>query len=312
MRRRSLLQVVAMVVAAPTARGQTAVPRIGVLFGSDSLYFPDLLRDSLRQRGWPPSAYVLEVRSARGRVDRLDELARELVATKVDAIVALQTPAALAAKRATTVIPIVMQAGDPVGTGIVASTARPGGNVTGVDSAAATLGGKRVELLKEVVPSIRRLAVLINPPDPFSKPMVGQIQAAAGTVNVMVEVVDGAGDLDAAMRDLTGRGADAVVVQPSLPLRPIAERLLEARLPGISGERQFVEAGGLLAINAPVAERYALLALCLDKVLKGTPPSDIPLMQTSQFHIIANLSTARRLGLTLPPLLLARADEVIE
>ncbi|SRR6266542_6844981 len=310
MKRRSLLATAGLTVIATAARGQTkGPPRIGVL--SDDLHDAALFREAMQERGWPPSAYSLEVRSAGGHGERLDELARELVAAKVDAIVAILTPAALAAKRATATIPIVMQAGDPVGNGVVASLAHPGGNVTGVDSAAATLGSKRVELLKEILPSLQRLALLINPPDPFSKSLVAQVQAAGATAKVAVEVVPAA-DLDAAMRELEKSRIEAVVVQPSLPLRRVAERLLAARLAGVSGGRLFVQAGGLLSINAPRSEWYRLLALCLDKILKGTPPSDIPVMQTSQFELSVNLATARRLGLTMPQIVMARADEVIE
>lgn len=288
-----------------------AVPTIGILVISDVHFPQSLFEKAMQAFGRRPGSYRLEIRSAQGRLDRLDELARELAAAKVSVIVSFFTPAALAAKRATTTIPVVMSAGDPVGNGIVASTSRPGGNITGVDSNAALLSGKRVELLREVVPSMRRLGVFINPPDPFSRNMTEQVHAVAGTINLAVEVI-AATDPDQAMRDAVAAGVDAIVVQPSLPQRPIAERLLRARLPGVSGERQFVEAGGLLTVNASIAERAEVVAQYVDRILKGAAPRDLPVQQVNRFDILVNRGSARALGITLPPLLLNRAEEIID
>lgn len=309
MHRRPFLAALAL---APTAAWAQPAPRtIGVLTVSDEIFDVALFRKVLLERGWPEQAYRLEVRSAQGHVERLDELARELVAAKVSAIVAIFTPAALAAKRATTTIPIVMTAGDPVGTGVVSNIARPEGNVTGVDTAAADLSGKRVEMLRELVPSLSRLGLLINPLDPLSKRLSETTRDSAASFNIAVEVIP-ATDLEQAIREVDAARVQGVVVQQGLPQGIFGERLKRARMPAVSGGRQFVVAGGLLAVGTPFLERYQLLALSLDKVLKGVPPRDLPIVQTSQVQIIVNRSSARSLGLSLPPLLLSRAEEIID
>lgn len=310
MNRRQLLAGLAFAPIGAAALAQTP-PTIGVLVISEEHYTPALFQQALQERGWRPGSYRLDVKFAQGKVDRLDALVREMVAARVNAIVALYTPAALAAKRATTTIPIVMSAGDPVGNGIVANVSRPDGNITGIDSAAASLSGKRVEVLREVLPSLRRLGVFINPPDPFSRSLVGQVREVAAKVDISVEVIP-ALDLDQAMRDAAAARIEGVVVQPSLLQRPLAERLLRARLPGVSGERSFVEAGGLLSVNASVLERYRAIALNIDRILKGAVPRDLPILQASQFDIIVNRTTARAFGLTLPQLLLSRAEEIVD
>ena len=301
----------ALALAPDRAAAQAAVPAIGVLVISDEHFTPPQLEQAMQERGWRPGAYRLDVKFAQGKVDRLDALARELVAAKVNAIVALYTPSALAAKRVTGTIPIVMSVGDPVGNGIVNNVTRPEGNITGIDSAAASLSGKRLEVLREAVPSLRRLGVFINPPDPFSKSLVGQVRAVASKVDVSVEVIP-ALDLDQAMRDAAASRVEGLVVQPSLPQRPIAERLLRARLPGVSGERSFIEAGGLLSVNSSAMERYRAIALYIDRILKGAVPRDLPILQASQFDILVNRGTAKAFGLTLPQLLLSRAEEIVD
>ncbi|MDP1962909.1 MAG: ABC transporter substrate binding protein, partial [Reyranella sp.] len=184
MRRRLILSMLAALPAAPGRAQAPRRPVIGVLMARDEHFFPDLLRAGMQERGWAEGSYSLLTRSAGGAIDRLPALAAELVAANVDAIVALQTPAALASKRATQTIPIVVWSGDPVGTGLVDSVARPGGNITGVDGAGAALSAKRVELLREIVPSMKRIAVLLNPADPFNKPFLAQIQASAATLAI--------------------------------------------------------------------------------------------------------------------------------
>jgi len=313
MRRRLLLSASALVAALPARAQAPRRPVIGVLMARDEHYTPDLLRAGMQERGWAEGSYALLTLSAGGAIDRLPALAAELVAANVDAIVALQTPAALAAKRATQTIPIVSWSGDPVGTGLVDSVARPGGNITGVDGAGAALSAKRVELLREIVPSMKRIAVLLNAVDPFSKPFLAQIQAAAATLAVEVEPIAATvADLEPAFAQLQARQADTVIVQPSLPLAAIAARLRAMRLPSIAQSRLYVESGGLMSIGASTTEINRLLAFSLTQVLKGTPPRDIPVMQPTQFDLFVNLATARALGLTLPPGLVQRADEVIE
>ncbi|MDP2378658.1 ABC transporter substrate-binding protein [Reyranella sp.] len=313
MKRRILLAAAAVFAALP-ARAQTPQrPTIGVLMVRDEHYSAALMRAALQERGWTDGSYTLLTRSAGGSVDRLPALAAELVAANVDAIVALQTPAAAAAKRATQTIPIVSSSGDPVGAGLVDSLVRPGGNLTGVDGAAATLGAKRVELLREILPSMQRLAVLLNPTDPFNKPFLSQIQMSAATLALEVDPIAAkAGDLDPAFSRLQADRADAVIVQPSLPLAAIAARLRGMRLPSISQGRFYVESGGLMAIGANTAEIYRLLVFGLTQILKGTPPRDIPIMQPTQFDFFLNLTTAKALGLAPPPALVQRADEVLE
>jgi len=304
-------QLIAGLALAPTAVMAQTPPTIGVPVISEEHYAPALLQQAMQERGWRPGSYRVDVKFAQGKVDRLDALARELVAAKVNAIVALYTPSALAAKRATTTIPIVMSAGDPVGNGIVSNVTRPEGNITGIDSAAASLSGKRVEVLRECLPSLRRLGVFINPPDPFSRSLVEQVKAVADKVGISVEIIP-ALDLDQAMRSAGSARIEGVVVQPSLPQRPIAERLLRARLPGVSGEKAFVEAGGLLSVNASALERFRAIALNIDRILKGARPRDLPILQASQFDILLNRTTARAFGLTVPQLLLSRAEELID
>jgi putative ABC transport system substrate-binding protein len=316
MNRRRLLAALALVptgamAVAPTGAVAQTPPTIGVLVISEEHYAPAQLQQAMQERGWRPGSYRLDVKFAQGKVDRLDALARELVAARVNAIVALYTPSALAAKRATTTIPIVMSAGDPVGNGIVSNVTRPEGNITGIDSAAASLSGKRVEVLREASPSLRRLGVFINPPDPFSRSLVEQVKATAAKVDISVEVIP-ALDPDQAMRAAAAARIDGVVVQPSLQQRPLAERLLRARLPGVSGERSFVDAGGLLSVNSSALERYRAIALNIDRILKGAAPRDLPILQASQFDIFVNRTTAKTYGLTLPQLLLSRAEEIVD
>lgn len=302
----------ALPLASKSIAAQTVPPMIGVLAVSDEFFHADLFRKAMHERGWAAGSYRMEFRSARGQVERLDELARELVAMKVNALVAVFTPAALAAKRATQTIPIVMTAGDPLGSGVVSSVARPEGNITGVDTAGGILAGKRVEVLREVLPTLRRIGVMINPADPFNRSLSRQATEAASTVGIQVEVFPAAADLEKAMSDMKAARIEGVIVQPSLPQRLLGQRLTAAGMPAVSGDRQFVTAGGLMSVSAPFSERYRLIAHSLDRVLKGTSPRDLPILQTSQFEIQINRSTARLLGLTLPPILLTRADEFID
>ena len=313
MRRRFLLSAPA-IFAASFARAQAPRrPVIGVLMARDEHFFADLLRAGMQERGWAEGSYSLLTRSTGGSIERLQVLAAELVAANVDVILAFQTPAALAIKRATTTIPTVVSTGDPVSAGVVDSLARPGGNITGVDGATGALGAKRVELMREILPSTKRVAVLLNPADPFNKPFLAQIQASAATLAIEVDPVAAASaDLDPAFAELQARRPDAVIVQPSLPLAAIAVRLRAMRLPSISGGRFYAESGGLMSIGGNLAEVYRLLAFCLTQVLKGTPPRDIPVMQPTQFDLIVNLATAKTIGLSLPPALVQRADEAIE
>jgi putative tryptophan/tyrosine transport system substrate-binding protein len=299
-----------------SAAQQPKVPTIGVLLvaapGSDRFW--RLFREDLQKLGYVEGRSVkFEFRS--GQVNQLPELAADLVALKVDLIVTWYTPAALAAKRATSEIPIVMAAvGDPVETGLVQSLARPGGNVTGMSVVGAELAGKCVEIIREAIPTARRLAVLVNAPDPFSKPFLEQtIRAGAATgMTIQPIMVHDAEELDTAFKEMGAERPDAVIVQPSLPPKRSADLALKFRLPAVSFIRGIVDEGGLMSYGPEEADVYRRAALIVDKVLKGAKPADLPVEQPIKFELVINLRTAKALGLTLPPDFLARANEVIE
>ena len=233
----------------------------------------------------------------------------------VDIIVASETPSVQAAKRATSDIPIVMApAGDPVASGLVASLARPGGNVTGLSAATAVLAGKSLELIREVLPSVQRVAVLAHPTNPFTKPFLEQIDLAARALGLVQQtvMVRGEADYEAAFAEMSAQRAEAVIAQPTLPHMRAAELSLKSRLPSVSGNRTFVEAGGLMSYAGSLGDRYRNAAPYVERILKGAKPADLPVQQPARFEIVVNLKTAKALGLTVPPTLLARADEVIE
>ena len=256
-----------------------------------------------------------EFRSAEGHLDRLPELAAELVRLKVDIIVTWFTPTALAAKQATPEIPIVMaETGDPIGTGLVASLPRPGGNVTGIASVTAELAGKSVQLIRDMLPSARRVTVLVNATDPFSKPFLEQIELggkATGTAIHPIKISSGE-EFETAFAAMEKDRPDAVIVQPSLPTKRAAELALQQRLPAFSVPRWFAEQGGLMSYSAIYADLFRKTAVYVDKILKGAQPADLPVEQPTRFQLVINMKTAKALGLTVPAALLARADEVIE
>jgi putative ABC transport system substrate-binding protein len=294
---------------------QGKMPTIGVLVAPPGLdEFWPLFEKDMRELGYVGGQSVhFELRQ--GPVSRLPELAAELVRLKVDLIVTGATPAALAAKQATGDIPIVMAfAGNPVETGLVASLARPGGNITGMGRSTAELAGKCVELIREMLPSAHRVAVLVNAPDPFSKPFLEQIRMAGTATVTAIEpiMIHSSEELDAAFPKLEKDRPDAIIVQPSLPANRAAELALQYRLPAVSIARRFIDAGGLMSYSADDAETYRRAAIIVDKVLRGAKPAEIPIEQPTKFDLAINHKTAIELGLTVPPLLLARADEVIE
>ena len=256
-----------------------------------------------------------EFRSAHGQLNRLPELAAELVRLKVDVIVTWFTPTAHAAKQATHEIPIVMaDTGDPVGTGLVASLPRPGGNVTGIASVTAELAGKSVQLIRDMLPPARRVTVLANATDPFVKPFLEQIDIGAKATGTTIDVlrISGNEELETAFAGMDKNRPDAVIVQPSLPSKRAAELALERRVPAVSVPRWFAEEGGLMSYSPKYIELYRRAAAYVDKILKGAQPADLPVEQPTHFELVINLRTAKALGLTIPPDLLARADEVIE
>jgi len=273
----------------------------------------------LRELGWIEGRTVsIEYRWAEGHTERAGEIAAEFVRRKVDVIVTSATTLVAAAKQATSVIPIVFAtAGDPVGTGLVASLARPGGNVTGLSIQTTDLAGKRIELLREVVPGLRRVAMLINVGNAIAVLELGEVQAAARTLGLEVitlEIQRGE-DIVSAVETLKGRAeALYVVVDPLVGTQRIRINTLAlaARLPTMHTFREAVEAGGLMSYGANFPDMFRRAADYVDKILRGVKPSDIPVEQPTKFDLVLNLTTARALGLTIPPTLLARADEVIE
>ena len=273
----------------------------------------------MRELGWVEGRNLtMEYRWAEGRTERLSELANELVRLKVDAIVSHNTPGPLAAKQATSTIPIVFAtAGDPVGTGIVASLARPAGNVTGLSSQTPDVAGKRLELVREIVPSLHRLAVLADTDNPFVKLDVIQLRQAGAGLGIEVATFEmrRGEDIGPAFEALKGR-AQALYV-PATPVAlvnrvRINTLALAAHVPTTLGVREYVEAGGLMSYGPNWPHMWGRAADFVDKILRGAKPADLPVEQPTKFDLVINLTTAKALGLTVPDKLLALADEVIE
>jgi ABC-type uncharacterized transport system substrate-binding protein len=325
MTRREFITLLGGAAAWPfAARAQQSarLPTIGFLganTASAQRDWTDAFVQRLRELGWIEGRTVaIEYRWAEGRTERFAEIATELVRLKVELIVTSGTPAVMASKKATSVIPIVFAtAGDPVGTGLVASLARPGGNVTGLSSQATDTVGRRLELLREVVPGLRRLAILGNVDNPLSVLEMGEVQAAARTLG-----------LDAATLEIR-RGEDIAPVFEALKSRAdvlyiatdpltLTHRVrihtwaLAARLPTAAAFREFVEAGGLVSYGSNLPSQYRRAAEYVDKILRGTKPAALPVEQPTKFDLIINLTAAKALGIEVPATLLARADEVIE
>jgi putative ABC transport system substrate-binding protein len=263
---------------------------------------------------------VLEPRFADGKLERLPMLAQELIRLNPDVMFVSTTPGSLAAKAATATIPIVFVAvADPVGNGLVPSLGRPGGNVTGITHIVAELTGKRLELLREIVPSASRIAVLVNPDDPNATVQIQNAEAAARTLGVQLQpvlTVRGAGDLERAFEAISRSGAAAALRMVDPTGGPLRARTVELaarhRLPMMFVFREDVEAGGLVAYGASLSAQYRQAATFVQKILRGARPGDLPIEQATKFELVPNLRTAKRLGLTIPPSLLLRADQVIE
>jgi putative ABC transport system substrate-binding protein len=316
-------------LAAPlAAEAQQAakVARIGYLSAASLAANPhqhEAFRQGLRDLGYVEGRnLVIEYRSPEGKPERLPALAAELVALKVDVIVAPGTPQALAAKQATKTIPIVFAtAADPVGSGLVTSLARAGGNVTGLSILAPELVGKRLELLTQAVPGVNRVAVLWQPgghDERTDKDILKGAEVAGRALGVRLQFVEARGpdDFDRAFSDMTRARAGALTVLTGIMFLTERRRLVdlaaEKRLPAVYGGRDFVDAGGLLSYGPDLADLYRRAATYVDKILKGAKPADLPVEQPTKFELIINLKTAKALGLTIPPSLLSRADEVIQ
>jgi putative ABC transport system substrate-binding protein len=308
---------------ATEAQPPSKVPRIGFLATNSPAEYPDLLeafRQGLRDLGYVEGQNIaIEYRWAEGRVERFSDFAVELVGLKVDVIVATSSPLALAAKNATRTISIVFAtAADPVGSGLVASIARPGGNVTGFSLLAPEIVARQLQLLKEAVPTASRVAVLSNPANSYTALLVKETGAAARSLGVRVQLlgVRGATALDSAFSAITKErpGALFVLFDPVLlgHRTRIAEFANKNRLPAMYPHREYVEAGGLIAYGVDLRDNFRRAATYVGKILKGAKPGDLPVEQPTKFELVINLKTAKALGLTIPPSLLQRADQVIE
>jgi putative tryptophan/tyrosine transport system substrate-binding protein len=318
--RRELIAALGGAAAWPLAARaqQPKIRRVGVLIlgTADAQSFGTELRAGLRQSGYFEGQNIEYVfRSADNDASSLPMLAAELVALKVDVLVALYTPCALAAQQATREIPIVTLSGDPVGLGLVASLSRPGGNITGIDMMGAALHGKCVELFRDMLPSVRRIAAVGNAADPFSKPFMEQVRLAGKTTGIeiapeiMVRTQD---EIDAAFSAVKKEMADAAVVQASLSTQHLVNLAFKHRLPAATVSRSFAEFGGLMSYGVDGPNAFRLSSVFVKKILQGSKPADLPVEQPTKFELVINLKTAKALGLTIPPVLLARADEVIE
>jgi putative tryptophan/tyrosine transport system substrate-binding protein len=320
MRRREFITLVGYAAAWPLGgrAEQAKLPVIGVLgLGSPPPEdFLKGLRDALRDVGYTEGRNILlEIRSAEGNADLLIERAAELIRLKVDIIVAFQTPAATAAKQATGEIAIVMAlVGDPLGAGLVASYAKPGGNVTGIAAGSTEVVGKTVELIHEVLPAARRFAVLANETDPFTKPFLAAIGLGARSAGMEMETVMARPGLplNEAFESIAAKRVNAVVIQGSMVRKEAVDLAMRHRLPPFGISRELPATGGLMGYFANFAEMYRDTAVYIDKILKGAKPSDLPVNFPTKFELVINLKAAKLLGLVVPPTLLARADEVIE
>ena len=325
-RRMFLAGTGAVVLAAPlAAEAQPAgkVTRIGVLEPTSMALNAanlDAFRQGLRELGYVEGQnFVFEYRSADGRSERFPDLAAELVRLKVDVILTRGTPAVIAAKNATRTIPVVMAAsGDPVLSGIVASLARPGGNVTGLSAIVGEVSGKRLELLREVIPGVSRIVGLFNMSNPIDALQWKETEIAASSLRVQLQLLDvrKPGDVGRAFDAATKQRAGALVVGVDALTwanrRSIVDLAAKNRLPAIYAAREFVDAGGLIAYGVSYPHLYRRAASFVDKILKGAKPADLPIEQPTEFELVINLKTAKALGLTIPQSLLARADEVIQ
>jgi putative ABC transport system substrate-binding protein len=306
---------------AAEAQSAGRVPRVGVLMaGSPSGAFLTQFRQGLRELGYIEGQNIaIEQRFAHGVRDRVPNLAAELISLKVDLIVVDGTATALSAKAATTKIPIVFTlAGDPVGSGLVASLARPGGNVTGLSNIISELGGKQLELLKEAAPQVARVAVLYNPVNPATALWLARVRAAARALTVELQAfeVRKANDLASVFSALAGWRADALLMMTdtifTIGRVQLVQLAAKNRLPGIYGSREYADAGGLMAYGPSFNDNFRRAATYVVKILKGANPADLPVEQPTKFELVINLKTARALGLTIPQTLLLQADQIIE
>jgi ABC-type uncharacterized transport system substrate-binding protein len=298
------------------------LPRVGYLASgsrSSELSRIEAFNEGLRERGYTEGQnIIIEYRFAEGKLDRLPALAADLVRSKVDVIVTGGGPTTRAAKDATKSIPTVLvNISDPVALGFVASLAKPGGNMTGLASIQTDLGGKRVELLKEIFPQLSRLAALANRDVPGYGVQMKEVEVAAQTIGLQLQVEDirGPNDLEKAFSAITKGRAGALLGLTNSTFNilrsRIAELAVKSRLPTMYGDRAFVDAGGLISYGPDVPDSFRRAAVYVDKILKGARPADLPVEQPRKFELVINLKTAQQIGVTIPPNVLLRADKVI-
>jgi putative tryptophan/tyrosine transport system substrate-binding protein len=323
--RRGFITLIGGAAAWPVAaRAQqpAKLPTIGFLVSGTPLSHGQWVAafvQRLRELGWTEGRTIaIEYRWAEGRLDRYTDIAAEFARIKVDVIFAAGTPAAAAAKQATSVIPIVFAgAGDPVGSGLVAGLARSGGNVTGLSSQQTDTTGKRLELLREIVPSLGRLAILANIDNPVAQLDMRQVETSAGKFGLSVATLEirRSQDIEPAFDTLKGRADALYVATDPLVLTNrvrIITLALGVRLPTMYGSREYIEAGGLMSYGPNYSDLFRRAADFVDKILRGAKPTNLPVEQPTKFDLVINLTTAKALGIEMPPSLLARATEVIE
>jgi putative tryptophan/tyrosine transport system substrate-binding protein len=304
------------------AQQSNKVPRIGFLFATNpsaTIGRIQAFRQGLHERGYVEGKTILiEYRYGEGKLDRMPALASELVGLKVDLIVTGGPADTRAAKQTTTIIPIVMaQDTDPVGSGFVASLARPGGNITGLSTLSPEISGKQLELLKEIDLRLSRVAVVTNSTEPGNATTLKEMQLAAGAVGVQLQYLDlrGPEDIESALSDIKSGRASALIVLRNPVTGTHRKRIIEFaaknRLPAMYVSSDWVEAGGLMSYALDIRDNYRRSAIYVDKILKGTRPADLPVEQPTKFELIINLKAAKQIGLTIPPNVLTRADRVI-
>jgi len=313
-----------LVPLAAETQQPASVPRIGVLFASTpdaTSHLLDGLRQGLREHGYVEGQHImLERRYGQAGVERMSDLAAELVRIKVRVIVAATDPATAAVRQQTQTIPIVMaNSTDPVGTGFVASLARPGGNVTGLSALSPELSGKRLGLLRELVPGLARVAIIWNPDVRGALFDYKETEAAARSMRLQLQSVEVSRgeDLDRAFSAVTNQRAQALIVQTPNPVlfanrSQVASFAQRTRLPSMYGQKEFADAGGLMSYGASTTDLFRRAATYVDKILKGAKPADLPVEQPTKFELVINLKTAKTLGLTIPQTILLQADQVIQ
>ena len=297
------------------------IPRIGVLRpGLPAAPNYEAFRQGLRELGYVEGQNViLELRDTEAKAERLPDLAAELVRLKVDVIVTSSTPAIQAVKQATATIPIVMAfSGDPVGTGLVASLAKPGGNITGLSDIGPEISGKQLELLKEAFPTVSRVGFFLNPSNQSNRLRLKAAEATAGELKVQIQAleVQSVNDLEKAFSTISKAQAQALMTvrDPAINInqKRIVEFAAENRLPTMHMDKEPVEAGGLMSYGPDVPDLFRRAATYVDKILKGTKPADLPVERPIKFELVINLKTANQIGLTIPPNVLMRADKVLK